>query len=259
VSSELADGFYEISPNGTGAPVKVYDRIYRTGSKLNLSILKTEVRSYNNANSQFQLWVTIPYDQNPQTGMALFVDGIAYRSYGYGGDQRTATWEFHIDGRENADRVANLFGAKPILRRHPHHELEISINPTSDEFSVGQRVSVIFHIRNIGGLTISFQGGGRSRAARDNQYTFVCSLYGKQVEDIGNSGNLGGLLGRIDLKPGEFFEKEIDLGKWFAFDKPGTYELLGSYYMPFLNPEENIDVFPIWTDYATAEFLIKIR
>ena len=206
--------------------------------------------------------ITIPYEQNTQSRMALFVDGTGYGSYGGGSDGKNAMLSFPIDGRESADRVASLFNTKPILRRHPHHQLEISIKPTSEEFAVDQRVTVIFHIRNVGGSTISFRDGGRNRAARDNQYAFLCNLYGKQVEDIGSSGHTGGLSQRRDLEPGESFEKEIDLNKWFAFNKPGIYQLLGSYYMAFFNPEEDMNVFrifPIWEDYATAEFSIKVQ
>ena len=46
--------------------------------------------------------------------------------------------------------------------------------------------------------------------------------------------------------------------KWFAFDKQGTYSVLGSYYLEFCDPEGDSG-FAIWEDYATAPFTVKVR
>jgi hypothetical protein len=259
ISSEMRDGFYELSPDGNGALVKIYDHPFRTGNKLKLRILKAKIRSENNANTKFTLIITIPSDQTLPSNVALFVGNTGYPSYQRGFDGNTIGLYFTINGEINAGQIANMFKIKPILRRHPHHGLEISFIPDQAEFTVGQGVSVIFHIRNVGGSTICFIDGGRNRAARDNQYAFVCRLHGRQVEDIGNSGHWGGLAEPRKLRPGESFEKEIDLTKWFAFDKPGTYELIGTYYMEFMDPGGEIPYDRIWTDYATADFSIKIR
>jgi hypothetical protein len=260
MASNLGEGFYALSLEGSGFPVKINDHTFYIGNRLNFSVVKAEVRSENNANTKFQLTVTMPNDQKPQSNIALFVGGTAYSSSGGGGDQKTVSLEFPIAGRDSANQVANLFKIKPILRSHPHYELEIFIKPTREEFFVGQRVSVLFHLRNVGGTIISFKKGGRNRAARDNQYVFSCRLSAAQVEDIGNSAHFGGISTDWKLKPGEVFEEEIDLSKWFAFDKPGIYELLGSYYMEFKDPDEDIPSFsPIWTDYATSEFIVKIK
>jgi hypothetical protein len=259
--SNLGDGFYLLSLNAPGPPVKIYDRTFYAVDKLDLTVLQAEIRSFNNANTKFNLWVTIPLASLPEPPVALFVGGIANPSLGKGSDGKTAQIEFpNIDGRRRAEQVASFFNIQAILRRHPQHELEVSFKPVKEEFQQGQRASVIFHIRNIGENVIAFRKGGRDRAARDNQYAFSCRLNGIQVDDIGNSGHLGGLSVVRTLKPGEVFEEEVDLSKWFAFDKPGVYELLGSYYMAFMDPDTDLPpVFPIWEDYATADFSVKIN
>jgi hypothetical protein len=112
-------------------------------------------------------------------------------------------------------------------------------------------------IRNVAENTVAFIKGGGNLAARDNQYAFSARLRGKQVNDIGTSLDFGGLACRKTLKPGEVFEDKVDLRKWFAFDRLGTYEMLGSYYMEFNDPARD-DWHTVWEDYATAEFTVRV-
>jgi hypothetical protein len=53
------------------------------------------------------------------------------------------------------------------------------------------------------------------------------------------------------------FEDRVDLADWFAFDRPGTYQLLGSYYMAFCDPDDD-SWWTVWEDHATAEFVVVI-
>ena len=258
--STVGNGFYRLSWNAPGPPVKLYDRTYYAAEKLDLTVLKAEIGSTNNANTQFNLSVTIPLASQPELPVALFIGGMANPSYGRGSDGKNAIIQFSIGDRQRAEQVASFLNIQTILHRHPQHELEISFRPVQAEFHQGEQVSVIFHIRNVGENVIAFQEGGRNRAARDNQYVFSCRLNGRQVDDIGNSGHQGGISFVRKLKPGEVFEENVDLGKWFAFDKQGVYELLGSYYMDFIDPDRDAPPhFPIWEDYATAEFSVKIN
>jgi hypothetical protein len=258
--STLGNGFYRLSWNAAGPPVKLYDRTFYAADKLDLTVLKAEIGSTNNANTQFNLSVTIPLASQPELPVALFIGGIANPSYGRGSDGKNAIIQFSIGGRQRAEQVASFLNIRTILHRHPQHELEISFRPVQAEFHQGEQVSVIFHIRNVGENAIAFREGGRNAAARDNQYVFSCRLNGKQVDDIGYSGHSGGISAFRTLRPGDVFDENVDLSKWFAFDKQGIYDLHGSYYMEFMDPDlDTPPHYPIWEDYATADFSVKIN
>lgn len=260
IASALENGFYAVSQNGNGPLVKIQGHDYHAGDKLNLMILKTEIRSANNANTQFHLLMTVPIEPESPWFAAFLLDGIYYGVNRAGSDLKSHWMRVTINSREIAELATKYFNSKMILRRYPGHELEVFFNPIDEESQTWQPVSVIFHIRNVGKDAVAFVEGGRDRAPRDNQYVFSCRLFGKQVDDIGSSSHQGGLAFTRSLKPGEVYEKGIDLKKWFAFDKPGTYDCLGSFYMEFSDPNKNmLPEFTLWTDYATADFRIIIR
>ena len=100
-------------------------------------------------------------------------------------------------------------------------------------------VIVTLRITNVGTNAVSFMQGGRNRAARDNQYTFSARSRGKQVEDVGTSYHFGGLAVRRVLRPGDVFEDKVSLKKWFSFKDAGMYEMHGSYYVDFQDPEDD--------------------
>jgi hypothetical protein len=78
------------------------------------------------------------------------------------------------------------------------------------------------------------------------------------VDDIGTSYHFGGLASRQVLKPGKVFEDKISLSKWFAFDKAGVYEIHGSYYLDFNDPDAE-SWRTIWEDYVSADFTVQIK
>jgi hypothetical protein len=261
MTSTLEDGFYAISQDGSGPPAKYYDRMFRVTKKLNFPVLKSEIRSINNANTSFSLTVTMPLAFMPEETVALFFNGTADTSYSGGSDEDTATAErhFNIDGRKRAEQIAAFLNVKTIyFHNHPQHQLEVSFKPVLDQFSKGQRVSAIFHLQNIGQNTIVFNADYRS-SFRNDQYEFSCRLNRKPINDVGRNGFNSEQLSRaIRLTPGETFEEEVDLTEWFAFDTHGIYNLIGLYFMEFRDASKD-DRWPIWTDYAAAQFFIKIK
>jgi len=230
------------------------------GAKQTLKIQKSELFSQNNGNTRFYLSVTIPYDESigPSTYI-LIVAGTAYGQSGSGASQKkTSSPSFYISEEKNAKQVSEYMKTLLLYRRHPRHNLLVSFTPTEQEFSVGEQVTATLQIMNVGTMSISFMKGGRNRAARDNQYVFSARHGGKQVDDIGTSYHFGGLASRRVLKPGEVFEDKISLSKWFAFDKAGMYEIHGSYYLDFNDP--NAESWrTIWQDYVSADFTVLIK
>lgn len=230
------------------------------GARQNLKVQKSELSSQNNANTRFHLYVTVPYDENIEpSSYILIVYGTAYRQSGSGSSQNeTSSLSFYISEEENAKQVSDYMKIPLGYRRHPRHNLLVSFTPTKQEFSVGDEVTATLRINNVGTNSVSFMKGGRSRAARDNQYVFSARHNGKQVNDVGTSYHFGGLASQRVLKPGEVFEDKISLSKWFAFDKAGMYEIHGSYYLEFNDPDAD-SWKTIWEDYISADFTVTIE
>jgi hypothetical protein len=265
-AAEIEDGFYSkpddaSSPAGTGQnghPPGI-------GKKQPLRVLGATVGSQDNANTRFELRVQIPEtaDHGYSIDM-LALGGRVFLRDGRGSsfDDWPEELMFAVSGADNATNVARYFGVPVACREHPGYNLAVSFTPSKPEFQVGEEVNVTLRIQNAGSRAFSFQQGGRERGARDSQYTFVARLGENQVDDIGKIIVMGGFSAPRVVKPGEVFTDTILLNKWYAFDKPGDYRVLGSYYMPFkpVSPTSSLARWrsTIWEDYATGEFTVKI-
>src|SRR5215471_8425154 len=261
VLAQAENGIYERSQDSSGALVKAQDgQDVRLGKRATLQILKTELFSQNKENTQFSLSVTIPYDPGlGPSSYILFLDGTGYRQGGAGSSQRdTSSASFYVMGDDNAKQIAKYFGTSVRYRRHPGYKLQVSFLPAKQEFDAGEEVIVTLRITNVGTKAIAFMQGGRNRAARDNQYIFSARYQGKQVEDIGTSYHFGGMSVRRVLESSEVFEAKVSLNKWFLFKEAGLYEIHGSYYLDFLDPEDDSWRI-IWEDYASADFVVTIK
>jgi hypothetical protein len=188
------------------------------------------------------------------SGYVLVVASRGYLQAGSGRSPDVYTLDFGFSGADDALAVSRYLNAQIVYHRHPGQQLLVSFTPAKPSFRIGDDVSVTFRIKNVGVNTVAFSKGGAYRgASRDNQYSFSARLWSRQVQDIGSSNHLGGLVGTIVLKSGEVFEDHVDLKKWFAFDQPGAYEVLGSYSMSYFDPEG--EAFrTIWSDYVTSAF-----
>jgi hypothetical protein len=255
------DGFYRRA-QGEPAPWTMSQDGQKLflGSKQDLKILKSEISSQSNSNDLFHLYLTVPYDENLDPGSyVLMVAGTAYRQTGSGSSPKeTSSLSFYISKEENAKQVSRYMKTAIVYRRHPRHNLRTVFIPTKREFEVGEEVTATLQIKNVGTNSVSFMKGGRNRAARDNQYVFSAWYNGKQVEDIGTNVHFGGMALRRVLKPGEVFEDVISLSKWFSFNKAGMYEIHGSYYLDFNDPDADTWR-TLWEDYVSADFLLTIK
>jgi len=107
-----------------------------------------------------------------------------------------------------------------------------------------------------------FQRGGSQRGARDNQYGFRAMHNSTPVPDTGSAINFGGFCTQVSLKQGEEFSDEIDLKKWFSFDKAGSYFIHGFYGLTFYQGGKT-DSFAgwnvMWSEYAAADFEVDVK
>ena len=87
-------------------------------------------------------------------------------------------------------------------------------------------------------------------------------LFGKPMADTGDPLNFGGISLFISLGPGEEFSDEVDLKKWFNFDKPGNYYIHGFYaltFYPGVKTDSTAGRDAMWSDYAAADFEVDVK
>jgi hypothetical protein len=254
------DGFYLRSADES-APFALTQGGTRVslGPAQEVPIQSSRVYSEDNANSTFRVSVHIPLEGNRQaTPYVLVVANRAYSPSGGGSGPGYYAIGFRASGVDNALDISRFLSTPIAYRKHPGHQLLVSFTPVLPSFRIEDDVRVRFRIQNIGTNPISFMQGGHYRGStRDDQYTFSARLLGKQVQDIGSNIHFGGIAGIRVLKAGDVFEDEVNISKWFAFDKKGSYEVFGSYDLRFHDPANARET--VWTDYVSDRFLVKIE
>ena len=258
----LDNGFYKISLDELSPSVKTQEqKEIRVGSRENIKINKVDLSSTDNWNERFHLSIEVPYNKEMANGQwyILIIDDTVFGQTSSGSSQEeTSTLGFRIYGEKQVETIAKYFSIKPRYREHPNYSFAVQFIPEKSGFEKDEEIWVVLKIKNIGDNKISFMKGGRNRAPRDNQYSFIAEYNGKQILDIGSSHHFGGITTKSTLKPGEIFKDRINLSKWFDFESSGTYRILGSYFMKFHDPDDDSYAI-IWEDYVTAEFYIKIK
>jgi hypothetical protein len=249
-----ADGFYR------GGAVGGEARNVEVGERLELRIDEAVLVAQDNENTTFGLHLRVPYDASLSSSgtLRLVVGGNVVASSGAGSSG--TTWShpsFVTHGREAAAAIARFLGIEPRLRRHPGHRLRVEFVPEAQKVDAWKPPHVTLRMTNVGDGPVAFVKGGRNRAARDNQYDFLARRRGRVVLDVGTNLHFGGLSVRRTLAPGETFEEGVDLAKWFAFDEPGLYEIVGTYALTLLDPGAD-DQIALWEDFATARFSVEV-
>ncbi len=259
--SKITNGIYFITGSDKGPAVKTLDGIQvHLGEKFTEPIERIYFRSISNDNERYSLMLgkTGPFSKD-YTLFALYVDGYCLRFNG-GGSSGDKIFDINgqFDSAQAADAFAQFLKVQPLKRIHPNYALTTRYIPSKGAFSTNEPLMVTLEIKNVDTVPVAFQVGGKNRGERDNQFGFTAYDGMKAVPDIGNPVHFGGLSVNKTLKPGEIFTKEVDLRKWFTFQKAGTYEITGSYYLSFFDPDKK-DYFVLWEDYATASFYLKIE
>jgi len=265
--SAESDGLYFVSKDESAPSVTTEEgSTIRLGKKAEIQILSAHVYSQDNANSDFGIRLeTSHYSIDPQTEpVALRVGDQGYIPNGWGGNN---VMFFKIHGQDTAKSIAKALSVECALRFPPGYKIFPQFIPAQSSFPTNGPVAVKFVLKNLDDRTLTFQRGGQQRGSRDNQYGFRAMLIGnpggppiQPVTDTGNPVNWGGLCGLVKLEPGKVFDDQIDLKRWFSFDKPGTYQIHGFYQMAFY--QEGKEFAPwnmIWTGYASADFTVTVK
>lgn len=255
-----ADGFYVLERNGEGSVfMDAWGKEWFLGEPLVLPIQSPGIDAQNNDNTEFYFNLAIPYDEQVHSrNYGLLVSGILYRHTGTGSHSNiSASIGFRIAGQEDVRRIAGFLQIPIRHRQRPDVSLAATFTPGRPAFERGETVAAVLRIVNEGPAAISFWQGGMNRGSRDNQYAFTARLGGEPVPDVGSESHMGGLAFPRVLKPGEAFEATADLSDWFAFDRPGLYEIRGSYRMEIRPAEEEETALP-WDEVPSADFTVQI-
>lgn len=260
-SHKITNGIYVITDSGKGPAVRTLNGIeVHLGGKFTEPIEKIYFRSISNDNESYFLSLekTGPFPKD-YTLFALYADGHCLRFNGSGSsDDKIFSISGQFDSAKAADAFAQFLKIQPLKRVRLDYALATGYISPKEAFSTKEPLPVTLEIKNIGSVPVTFQIGGKNRGERDNQFGFTAYDGMKAVPDTGNPVHFGGISVNQTLKPGEVFTKEVDLRKWFTFQKTGTYEITGTYDLSFFDPERK-DYFVLWEDYATARFYLKIE
>lgn len=257
--ANAADGFYEIID--TAYPIQALDGSWiGIGKKIDEKISTASIRSMNNSNETFYLSLEKEGAfSNDNTAMVYCATYHCARfTSGGNSNNKTFTIGASIPNRISADKLAKSFGIALKLRQHPGHAFLTRFIPAADKFAKDAPLNIKLEIKNIGDKPVTFQDGGQNRGERNNQFGFTASNGVVAIPDTGNPQHHGGLSVNKTLRPGEAFEKEIDLRKWFTFKESGTYFITGTFELPFFNSEDK-EYFVLWEDFAAAKFSITIE
>jgi len=265
-----AVGLYYTSTSQNGEIVTNTDgTLLKLGAKVDFKILAASLASENNRNDQFYVsfgsgdFGVGPSDKDGRA-LVLRVGGHGYLPKGWSSAGNSDHQiQFSVPSQTDALAIAQAFSVECPLRAPPGYKYLAQFIPTKSEFQSNESVTVKFVLKNLDTKPIVFQSGGQQRGPRDNQYGFRAMFqYFTPVLDVGNPANFGGLCGRIQIEPGKEFVGEVDLRKWFAFDKSGTYSIHGFYLLDFY-PNDKRDGFIshsiLWSEYASADFTVVVK
>lgn len=263
VSGEpLADGFYSIVDEGEGVQVaRSYGGNIWLGENLSGEFGEVSIWSIANDNSRWRVWLQRVPKFDTIGRVAFYCDGVCEVVSSHSDPDDTHTMELIVDvyGQKLGEQLATRLDTELRERLHPGHQITCRWKPVERTYALGETVILQLEIENAGDAPLRFIEGGQQRGARDNQFRFLCratSGYGDSVPDTGDPQNFGGKGGYREIKPGEVFQKEVDISKWFRFEKSGTYRITGLYEIQIYDEQfDNV----LWDDFAVGQCLVTIE
>ena len=235
----------------------------RVGEKANLKILGASVCSKNNANTKFGI-VLKTSDFQIDTNTYLKVLKVGNHWYSISGSAGKTggpynQLSFVTHNQDYAEAIAKWLSVPCQLRSPPGYKILVQFLPLKTAFGTNEPIIVKFKIQNLDERTIIFKQEGVAVGSRNEQYGFRAQFssqteYLKAVPDVGNPEPSAPdeIYFGHQIKPGETFEDQIDLKKWFSFDQIGNYQIHGFYRVEF-------DQTKLWDDYLSADFTIIVK
>jgi len=268
--TDLPDGIYRVRPaqsTQTGVQVARSDT---DGTVVLLQRLTDNfgtatMASIANDNTRFRIDLKAagPFSKGDDIGhFALMVDSVCVMVGGNSDPDEAGRMDLsaQVVGKDASTKIAARLGVEPLLRQHPGHKMAVRFLPTKKGYPTEGPVVLRMEIENVGEKPFSFYDGGRQRGARNNQFGFQAFRdrgQGPEVPDTGDPINFGGMATFRTLRPGEVFQKEVDVTKWFDLSEPGTYRIKGRFEMRIKSGDAG-GYQPAWEDTAEGECLVVI-
>ena len=269
-NSKLPNGIYRVRPAGSNEEGVKMSRSDARGTVVLLNRLTDHLgtatmASTTNDNTRFRIDLISagPFAEGDDIGrMAMVIDGFCTMVEGHSGPNQEGRMDLmsSVVGKEAAAPIANAFGIKPRLRKDPGNKMEVRFSPVKSSFESGEPVLLKMEINNVGDRPFSFGDGGRQRGARNNQFGFQAFRdggKGAEIADTGDEVDFGGLVGVITLNPGEVFEKQVDITKWFDLSVPDSYKIDARFNMEIYSGGQS-DYPCDWDDVAKGATMVTI-
>ncbi|MEM7474324.1 MAG: hypothetical protein AAF483_04970 [Planctomycetota bacterium] len=258
------DGIYLMVEDGKGTEVKNSrgDSI-SIGTQAGKEFGPAEVWSMNNQNDRFRVQLSkVPVQDLEKTMekgfLVLCIDGVCERLISHSDARQAAAnggyaLMIDVNGRENAQKVAQRLGCELGLRKHPGHQLVTSFSPKQKQFKIGEPMMLEMRIENVGKTLVRFMDGGQQRGPRNNQFGFIAE---PPHPDTGDHTNFGGMAALRTLKPGDVFNKEVDISKWYTFEEDTSCEITGLFELEFY--EEDFSAKRLWEEVVVGKCFIRV-
>lgn len=218
---------------------------------------KAKIWSRSNANDSFRVMMqSVPgFDTKGQ--FAMVIDGVCevVSSHGRARGEGAQGLELIVDirGQEHVKKIAKRLKTNVQLRKHPGHQLLVTLVNTKNEYQIGAPVELEMRIQNVGKKTVRFMDGGQQRGPRNNQFSFVAE---PAIPDTGDALNFGGIAAFRNLEPGETFSKKVDITRWFKFPKAQSYEITALFEMELHKESFGADY--LWDETAVGRCRVQI-
>lgn len=218
---------------------------------------KAKIWSRSNANDSFRVMLPSVPSFDTKGQFAMVIDGVCevVSSHGRARGEGAQGLELIVDirGQEHVKKIAKRLKTNVQLRKHPGHQLLVTLVNTKNEYRIGAPVELEMRIQNVGKKTVRFMDGGQQRGPRNNQFSFVAK---PAIPDTGDALNFGGIAAFRNLEPGETFSKKVDITRWFKFPKAQSYEITALFEMELHKESFGADY--LWDETAVGRCRVQI-
>ena len=218
---------------------------------------KAKIWSRSNANDSFRVMLPSVPSFDTKGQFAMVIDGVCevVSSHGRARGEGAQGLELIVDirGQEHVKKIAKRLKTNVQLRKHPGHQLLVTLVNTKNEYQIGAPVELEMRIQNVGKKTVRFMDGGQQRGPRNNQFSFVAE---PAIPDTGDALNFGGIAAFRNLEPGETFSKKVDITRWFKFPKAQSYEITALFEMELHKESFGADY--LWDETAVGRCRVQI-
>jgi hypothetical protein len=237
----------------------VADRVGTPTAPAGIVLKKCHLYSTDNANQRYEL--TGSCDRASVVDGKTYVVELqdrAYVIYGWGRSADECDFGVEIPASASA-AAARAFDCTAVLRRHPGYRLDAVFTPIQAAYAPGDPLVVHFVLTNVGDQPFTFCPDEHRMPDRDESFDFALTAGpAMMVPLLDPGGCVDQIVIQKTLGPGESFTEDVDLGKWYTLNVPGSYFFNGMYQFSCYQRGDQ-SLWPVWEDIITRPFSVVIR